>query len=170
MAPVQTVCFAVLCSLCSVNQPASQSTAILFLLPLIFSSAGSSAVVLKDCATGSLKPRDKCSGVPSDTLQPIFGLALTCLGKTTLLSQPIQVPKLHQDSLLFRNPNRISIMFPKSSSQLCIYFKKSMRESLWSLFYACVPGSSPGGSRVIQRGDRIGVLGKSYLIRSIKRD
>ena len=54
-------------------------------------------------------------------------------------------------------------MFPKSSSQLCIYFKKSMRESLWSLFYACVPGSSPGGSRVIQRGDRIGVLGKNLF-------
>ena len=29
-------------------------------------------------------------------------------------------------------------MFPKSSNQLWIYFKKSMRESLWSLIYACV--------------------------------
>ena len=33
-----------------------------------------------------------------------------------------------------------------------------------------VPGSSPGGSRVIRRGDGIRVLGKSYLIRNIKRD
>ena len=32
-----------------------------------------------------------------------------------------------------------------------------------------VLGSSPGGSRLIQRGDGIGILGKSYLIRSIKR-
>ena len=31
-------------------------------------------------------------------------------------------------------------------------------------------GSSPSGSRVIQRGDRISVLGKGYLIKSIKRD
>ena len=33
-----------------------------------------------------------------------------------------------------------------------------------------VPGSSPSGSRVIQRGDGIGILGKSYLITDIKRD
>ena len=66
-APVQTASSAVLCSLRSVNQPASQSTAILSLLPLLFSSAGSSAVVLKACTTRSLKPRDKCSGVPLGT-------------------------------------------------------------------------------------------------------
>ena len=36
----------------------------------------------------------------------------------------------------------------------------------WSI----VPGSSPGGSRVIRRGDGIGVLGKTYLITDIKRD
>ena len=33
-----------------------------------------------------------------------------------------------------------------------------------------VLGSSPGGSRVIWRGDGVGILGKSYLITDIKRD
>ena len=33
-----------------------------------------------------------------------------------------------------------------------------------------VPGSSPSGSRVIRRGDGVGILGKSYLITDIKRD
>ena len=35
---------------------------------------------------------------------------------------------------------------------------------------ARLPGSSPGGSRVIRSGDGVGILGKSYLIRSIKKD
>ena len=34
----------------------------------------------------------------------------------------------------------------------------------------CIPGSpQPGGSRVIRSGDGVGVLGKNYLIRNIKR-
>ena len=32
-----------------------------------------------------------------------------------------------------------------------------------------MPGSSPRGSRIIRSGDGVGILGKSYLIRSIKR-
>ena len=36
--------------------------------------------------------------------------------------------------------------------------------------YPLLPGSSPSGSRVIQRGDGVGILGKSYLITDIKRD
>ena len=33
-----------------------------------------------------------------------------------------------------------------------------------------LPGSSPGGSRVIRSTDGVGILGKSCLIKSIKRD
>ena len=33
-----------------------------------------------------------------------------------------------------------------------------------------LPGSNPGGFRVIQRGDGIGVLGKTYLITDRERD
>ena len=35
--------------------------------------------------------------------------------------------------------------------------------------HRAVPRSSPGGSRIIRSGDGVGILGKSYLIRSIKR-
>ena len=41
---------------------------------------------------------------------------------------------------------------------------------IWIPFISFRPGTSPGGSRVIRRGDGISVLGKSYLIKSIKRD
>ena len=92
-------------SAASINQPANQQP-LFFLLPLPFSSAGASAAVPIDGTTRSLKPRGKCSGGPSGILQAVFGLALTCLGKTTLPSHPTRVPNLHQYSLLFRNPNR----------------------------------------------------------------